>query len=190
MSTDVDNATPVVVKRRKRDDLGMTRHQERYAGISKVNDCYLVGSKALKSARKYRSNSEKMLADHYRAKKANAARILSLKRVTSSTPTPKVTPTFNPKKLKIGLGFERRNAISYLFKQVYDSPAEDKWGELNIVNDIMNRLLIINASRSSVIRILQQVLKCVNTNVKYDGCKKRNRKREIEDMDESSIGVY
>ena len=46
---------------------------------------------------------------------------------------------FVSKKLGPGCRLLRIKAIQYLFKQVFESPEEDKWGELHLIRQIRDR---------------------------------------------------
>ena len=70
--------------------------------------------------------------------------------IPAAEPPEAVPPLQVPQRLNKDMAAARRTAIHYFFTQLYGSPLEDQWRELNLENNIMNQLQIPVGSKHNV----------------------------------------
>jgi len=61
---------------------------------------------------------------------------------------------------------KRRESIHYQFEYIYGSPSQDEWKETGVVLGIMRALLIPDNSRTSVEKILRDIIQCASADLK------------------------
>ena len=136
------NGTPLhTPKRRRRDVLGLTMHEERYAD----NTLKGLGCKQ----EQYESSPED-ICSLLRNGRKNIESYWNTAHSTSSS-----SSSFDEKSLNldyseiVGAYEKRREAICLLFQKM-GSPEEDRWEDEGIVSNTMSRLMINPNSRSAV----------------------------------------
>jgi hypothetical protein len=88
---------------------------------------------------------------------------------------------------------DRKIAINYILKKVYNMPSMQQLNEHRLINEIMLRLGIPSNSRTSVLHIVDRIYECHDANVVYDAratMATRGRKCKILEYDEQAKIIY
>jgi len=185
MEVECTDCTKNLPAKRKRncDPLAMNSYDLKYAKISKVNgDCYLVGKRARGDSKELHVNNHKRAVI---AGKASAAarkkNKVSARKIPSSA------------KMNADMSTSRRYAISFIFQYLFHSPPESEWCQLKTVNEVMDKLEINPNSRTSVMKIMRDILVCNDTNTIYNPLgylHSAGAKKIIKDLDDSAQVIY
>ena len=170
--------TNLPVKRKRNcDPLAMNYNDMRYSKISKVNgDCYLVGHRARGDSKELHVHNHKRAV---KAGKASAATRIKTKIITHNRAS--------TLKMTSDMSRQRRFAISFIFQHLLQCPPESEWNNLKTVNDIVNKLEIKENSRTSVIKIMREILIFKEKNKIYNplnnlhSCGAKNIITDLED---------
>ena len=174
-------------KRRCRDVLGSTVHEERYvANTLNALGCRQRFFESTPEESCKRSRNGRMnIQDYWDTCQKNS----------NSSSTSASVGNRNEKLDYSNIeGFyeKRRDAIYVLFR-LMGSPEEEYWEDEGIVSNIMCRLMINPNSRSAVKSVLKNVLASDSNGSKFDslaGCRKRGRTLLIKDFDDSVRSLY
>lgn len=87
----------------------------------------------------------------------------------------------------------RDHAIQHMYN-VLGGPPEDKWKEEGVIKKILHQLFIPDNSYRTVLRVLNETVRCRNNDEEFDPLAKRKAscgaKRAIEDNDSSARVIY
>ena len=158
--SDRSSSAPSAKKRRNMNPLSINAHESRYSETSQTKEYYL-------ETRGREELSPESIRRQSKRNRENKLKGLNLHDILySSDPIILIPDRENLKGVK-GIYSAQRNAIYYHFV-LLGSPPRDEWEETHIVSHIMDVTSIPRTARSSVEKVLDDILLAQSRSEEYD----------------------